>query len=398
MIISRKIRIIPTPQQETQFWQSAGTSRWAYNYFLRTVESHHEATNEWLTDITVRRELTILKKTDAYRWLNDVGSNVPKQAMKDAYDGYKRWFKKLGNKPKPKVKFISTPSFYLNYESFKATEYGFKGEKFKDIIKTSEPLPVLKDGCLYKDPRVTHDGLYWYLSISYKEEDLVIDQEVYELTDQVLGIDVGISVLAYCSDDTAFSNINKSNKIKVLEKRLKREQRKLSRKLQANIKDYESVIGKDGKYYKKPIYDKPLDECNNIKKQRKVVKRLYQKLTNIRNNYIHQVSRQIVNKKPNTIVMEDLNIKGMMKNKHISKAIADQKLYFLKMQIKQKAERMGIEFINADRFYASSKICYHCKNKKNNLTLSNRAYICEHCGFTINRDYNASLNLASLAI
>lgn len=216
-------------------------------------------------------------------------------------------------------------------------------------------------------------------------------QEV-ELTNESLGIDLGIKDLAIVSNKDAsitkfYKNINKTAKIRRLEKKLRREQRKLSRKLEANIKDHDKI--------RRPIWKRPLRECANIQRQNRVIQFLHKKLTNIRNNYLHQTTAEIVKTKPSRIVMEDLNVKGIMKNKHLSKAIAQQKIYEFKRQIKYKAEMYGIEVVEADRYYASSKTCSYCGHIKKDLKLSDRIYICPNCGAKLNRDLNAAINLAN---
>lgn len=184
-----------------------------------------------------------------------------------------------------------------------------------------------------------------------------------------------------------YNNINKNAEVRRLEKKLKREQRKASRKLEMNIKS------RDKKH--SPIWKKQLRECKNIAKQNTKIKLIYKRLTDIRNNHLHQTTTEIVKTKPSQIVMEDLNIKGMMKNKHLSKAIAKQKFYEFKRQISYKAEMYGIKVIEANRFYASSKTCSHCGHIKKDLKLSDRTYSCFECGTTIDRDLNAAINLAN---
>ncbi len=391
-MLSRKIRLQPTKEQEDLFWQSAGVARWSYNYFLQQSASYYAQTQKTLKEGEVRKEITQLKNT-THLWLKDVGSNVPKQAVKDANDARKRWLSGKASKPKPKVKYKSTPRFYVNYETLKATQKGFRGEKIGEI-KTCEPLPKLKDNTLYSNPRITHDGLYWYLSVSYDENSFIVAPEVYQLTDEIIGIDVGIKVLAYCSNGMVFENINKTKRVLDLEKRLVRNQRKLARKISDNIIEFKTLKGN----HKKPIYRKPLSEVKNIVKQKKVVLKLYKQLYNIRQNHLHQCSLKIVKENPKAIVMEDLNVKGMLKNRHLSKAISKQSLYTFKQYITYKAQLRGIEIVNANRFYASSKTCSTCGEVNKDLTLKDRQFNCVHCGISIDRDYNASKNLANYAI
>ncbi|MCL1988701.1 MAG: transposase, partial [Firmicutes bacterium] len=210
-----------------------------------------------------------------------------------------------------------------------------------------------------------------------------------DLTDNIIGIDLGIKELAVTSDGAVYENINNSKEVKRLKKALKREQRSSARMLEENTESKD----KNGK----PKYKKPLHECKNFQKSKKKQGRIHRRLTNIRTNHLHQTTAEIVKTKPSRIVMENLNIKGMMKNEHLAKAISEQKLYEFRRQIQYKCQLNGIEFVLADRFYPSSKICSKCGTKKANLKLNDRVFRCE-CGYTQDRDLNAALNLARLPV
>lgn len=281
--------------------------------------------------------------------------------------------------PKFKSRHKSKWSFYVNYESLKRLPNGFQGEKL-GYVKTSEPLPKIKGK--YKNPHISFDGKHWYLSIGYE-----VKPQKIELSDESIGIDLGIKDLAILSTGKVYKNINKTRRIKQLKKRLRREQRKVSRKIEGNITKRDSR--------QRPIWKRPLNECKNIERQNKRIRLIYKKLTDIRNNYLHQTTTEIVKTKPSRIVMEDLNVRGMMKNRHLSQAIAEQKFYEFKRQIKYKCEYYGIEFVEVGRFYASSKTCSHCGHIKTNLRLSDRIYQCPECGLVIERDLNAAINLAN---
>lgn len=392
MYLIKKIRLLPTQEQEQLFWKSAGVARWSYNFFLNY---NQEKYNEWLEDNTkekfvgecdVRKYINNTLKTTTHTWLKDVGSNVMKQAVKDASNALMRFFKKTSNYPKYKSRKRSKPSFYVNYETLKRTHNGFRGEKI-GVVKTREPLPKIPKDQKYVNPRITYDGKFWFLSVGYK-----VEQKQIKLTDEEIGIDIGLKDLAIVSNKNnscsrKYRNINKGHKVKLLEKRLKRAQRKLSRKILNNIESYDEN--------RVPTYIRPLKDCKNIQKQIHVIQDLYRKLINIRNNYIHQVTTEIVKTKPSKIVLEDLNVSGMMKNKHLSKAIADSKWYEFRRQILYKAELYGIEVVLADRFYPSSKTCSCCGNYKKDLKIKDRIYICDECGLIIDRDINAAINLAN---
>ena len=240
-----KIRLLPTKEQEILFWKSAGTARWAYNYFLEANEKAYKA---WLengkvgkrsvSEGDVRKYINNVLKTTTHTWLKEVGSNVMKQAVKDANIAFQRYIKGMSDKPQKKSRHKSKISFYVNYESLKRTTNGFHGEKI-GFVKTASPLPKIPKGKKYANPRISFDGKYWYLSVGYE-----IQKKEAELTGKKLGIDLGIKSLATVSNEDAteirfYRNINKSKEVKRLEKKLKREQRKASRKLEANIKSHD---------------------------------------------------------------------------------------------------------------------------------------------------------------
>ena len=389
MMIATKIRLKPTKEQEVLFWKSAGVARWSYNYFLSESERHYNEYLEGNQDIKTIKESevrkyinNVLKKT-THTWLKEVGSNVMKQAVKDANLARDRWFKGVSDKPRFKSRRRSKISFYVNYESLKRTKEGFRGEKI-GIVKTYQALPKLAKDKKYSNPRISFDGKNWFLSVGYEKEF-----EPVELTGKSLGIDVGIKELAVCSDGEFKRNINKSKKVRRLEKKLKREQRKVSRKLEGNIKSYDKN--------RKPIYKTPLKDMKNIQKQNQTIRNLYKRLNDIRTNHLHQCSNEIVKTKPSRIVMEHLNVKGMMKNKHLSKAVAQQKLYEFKRQVQYKYKKYGIEFVEADMWFPSSKTCSCCGQIKSDLKLKDRLYICD-CGLKVDRDLNAAINLANYQI
>ena len=365
MILSKKIRLYPTKEQKQKLWQSVGTARFIYNWTLSKQQDNYKNGGKFIKETDLRKELTQLKKTEL-SWLNEVSNNVAKQAVKDACNAYKNFFKGLSGYPKFKSKKKSKPSFYNDTAKLKVKHNSILIEKV-GWIKIKEQIPI---DTKYTNPRISYDNKYWYLSIG-----IDIEQPTIELTKESIGIDVGVKNLATCSNGMTFKNINKTKEVKRLKKVLKRKQRQCSRKYEIN---------KKGKEYVK---------TKNIAKLEKQIKLIHRKLSNIRLNYIHQVTNMIVKTKPSRIVMEDLNIKGMMKNKHLSKAVAEQCLYDFKIKMKYKCEFYGIEFIEADRFYPSSKTCSHCGSIKKDLKLSDRVYKCS-CGLIIDRDYNASINLS----
>ena len=387
MIRSKKIRLLPTLDQEAIFWKSTGTARWAYNYYLATCEANYNAYKQGLRDIShtnegdVRKYINNVLKKTTHTWLKEVSNNVMKQSIKNAELAYKKFFKGVSQKPKFKSKHESKPSFYVNYDSLKRVQNGFQGERLGKV-KTKECLPKLKKGEKYKNPYISFDGKFWYLSVSYETTPINV-----KLTDVSLGVDVGVKELAICSNSKVYKNINKTKKVRRLKKKLRREQRKLSRKLLKNTSKYTST--------RKPIYTKPLKECKNIQKQKEIVHDLHRTLTNIRNNHLHQATNDIAKTKPYRIVVENLNVKAMMKNKHLSCAIAEQKLSTFLYQLKYKSEKYNIDFVVADRWFPSSKTCSACGEINSELKLNDRTYKCNYCGLSLDRDLNASYNLAN---
>ena len=294
--------------------------------------------------------------------------------MKGLCLAYKKFFDKKAGFPKYKSR-KSNIGFYVNYETMKKIENGVQCEKLGNI-KTTEPLPkLLKGEKYYSNPHISYDGKYWYIAFTRK-----IEIHKTELNDSIIGIDLGIKNLATCSNEKVYKNINKSKRVRKLKKKLKRLQRKVSKKY---------LINKDG--------EKFIKTKNIIKLERKI-KLINRTLTNIRVNHTHQVTREIVKTKPSKIVMETLRVTNMLKNKHLSKAIAEQSFYRFISFIEYKCKLYGIELERVPALYPSSKKCSHCGTIKKDLKLSDRTYHCECCGLTIDRDYNASLNLANYKI
>ena len=367
MILAKKVRLKFTKEQEQQLWKSAGIKRFAYNWALARQQENYKNGGKFISDNDLRKEFTQLKKQAEYKWLNEVSNNIPKQAIKDACIAYMRFFKKQAEFPKFKSKKRSRPSFYNDNVKLKVKLGSVLLEKI-GWVKTQEQIPL---DTKYTRPTITFDGKYWYLSLGIEK-----DSKTQELTKESIGIDVGIKDLAICSNGMVFKNINRSKKVKKIEKKLRRLQRKVSNKYLKNKKG--------GSYHK---------TCNIIKLE-KQIRLVHRKLNGIKNNHLHQATSKIVKTKPSKIVMETLNIKGMMKNRHLSKAIQKQNLYEFKRQIQYKCEFNGIEFVEADRWYPSSKTCSECGHVKVKLSLSERTYICEECGCIIDRDFNASINLS----
>ena len=366
MILAKKVRLYPSEIQEQKLWQSVGTARFIYNWTLSRQEENYKNGGKFISDNELRKEITQLKK-DELSWLNKVSNNVAKQAVKDGCDAYKRFFKGLSDKPRFKSRRKSRKSFYNDNWKLKVKEGKLVNIEKVGWIKTNEQIPI---GVKYSNPRISYDNKYWYISIGIEQEEI---QE--ELTDVSLGIDLGLKELAICSNGKVYKNINKSYVVRKIEKRLKRLQKQVSRKYQQN---------KKGKEYVK---------TKNIIKLEKQIQQVHRRLANIRSNYIHKTTTSIVKTNPYRVVIEDLNVKGMMKNKHLSDAIRKQGFYEFKRQLEYKCKFRGIELVVADRFYPSSKTCSQCGEIKKDLKLKDRVYKCS-CGLSIDRDLNASINLS----
>jgi len=375
MILAKKVRIIPNIEQEQKLWQSVGTARYIYNWTLARQEENHKNGGKFIKDGDLRKELTILKKSEL-NWLNEVSNNVAKQAVKDGCNAYKNFFKGLADKPRFKSRRKSKPSFYNDTDKLKVKENLVLIEKV-GWIKTVEQIPT---DIKYINPRISFDGKFWYISIGIEKEETISEN-----TDISIGVDLGLKNLAIVSNiDKPFKNINKAKEVKRLKKKLKRKQKQVSRKYE----DGKIRIGKEGENRYK------FTKTNNIKKLERELKLIQRRLSNIRLNHIHQTTTAIVKTKPSRIVVEDLNVKGMLKNKHLSKAIQEQCFHKFISILEYKSKFNGIEFVKADRFYPSSKTCSCCGVIKKDLKLKDRVFVCPSCNARMDRDKNASINLS----
>ncbi|QAA31268.1 RNA-guided endonuclease InsQ/TnpB family protein [Clostridium manihotivorum] len=375
MILAKKVRIIPNIEQEQKLWQSVGTARYIYNWTLARQEENHKNGGKFIKDGDLRKELTILKKSEL-NWLNEVSNNVAKQAVKDGCNAYKNFFKGLADKPRFKSRKESKPSFYNDTDKLKVKENLVLIEKV-GWIKTVEQIPT---DIKYINPRISFDGKFWYISIGIEKKETILEN-----TDISIGVDLGLKDLAIVSNiDKPFKNINKAKEVKRLKKKLKRKQKQVSRKYE----DGKILIGKEGENRYK------FTKTNNIKKLERELKLIQRRLSNIRLNHIHQTTTAIVKTKPSRIVVEDLNVKGMLKNRHLSKAIQEQCFHKFISILEYKSKFNGIEFVKADRFYPSSKTCSCCSAIKKDLKLKDRVFVCPSCNARMDRDKNASINLS----
>ena len=378
MIKTIRVMLLPNNKQKTKLFQYANTARFAYNWALAKEQENYKNGRKFISDGDLRKEFTQLKKTEEYGWLNNVSNNVTKQAMKDACDAYKRFFKGLAKFPKFKSRKHATPSFYQDNVKIQFTDTHVKAEGFADSKKKNKQklnwIKLAEHGriptsCKYMNPRIKYDGLNWYITVGIACEDYTALP-----SNEGIGIDLGIKDLAICSDEHKYQNVNKAQRTKKLEKRKRRLQRSISRKYEKNKKG-ESCC-----------------KTRNIIKSEKELLKLNHRLTNIRQNHLHQITSSIVKREPSFICIEDLNVSGMVKNKHLSRAVQQQGFYEFRRQIEYKSAWNNISVIIADRFFPSSKLCSCCGAIKKDLKLSGRIYRCE-CGNRIDRDYQAAINL-----
>ena len=361
-----KVKLKLNNKQKTRLFKNASVSRFAYNLTLEIQEENYKKGNKFLSDSEVRKIITKRKQNDL-AWLYDYNCDIVKQAVKDACRAYKKFFNKKAKKPKFKSAKLTKPSFYVDGWKLKI-ENGYIKIPLCTKIKLYEK-DYIPEGLNYQNPRITFDGIYWWLSVG-----LPIEIEQYELTDETIGIDLGLKELATCSNGMVFHNVTKSKEYRKINKSLKQKQRQVSRKYEMN---------KQGNKFIK---------TSNIKKLERRIQKKRIKLDNIKKDYFHKSSTALVRTKPKAIVLEDLNVAGMRKNKHLSHSLQETSISTFKQMLISKAESHGIEVVLADRFYPSSQICSHCGSRRS-IKLSERTYKCPVCGLEIDRDLNASINL-----
>ena len=361
-----KTKLKLNDKQRTQLFKNAGVSRFAYNLTLEIQENNFKQGNKFLSDLDVRKLIT-QRKQDDLSWLYNFDCNIVKQAVKDACKVYKDFFNKKCRKPKFKSKKHSKSSFYVDGWKLKI-EDGCIKIPFCTKINLYEK-DYIPEGLNYQNPRITFDGIDWWISVGVKHE---ITKP--KLTDEIIGIDLGLKELATCSNGLVFHNVSKFKSYKKLEKSIKQKQRQVSRKYEIN---------KQGNKFIKTF---------NIKKLERRIQKKKIKQQNIKKDYFHKSTTEIVRTKPSCIVLEDLNVAGMRKNKHLSHAIQSASISMFKDMLVNKVNSLGIEIVYADRFYPSSQLCSSCGNRRS-IKLSERIYKCPVCGLEIDRDLNASINL-----
>ena len=375
MLKSFKTEINPTPEQKIRIHKTIGTCRYVYNFYLCHNKTLYDKGEKFMTgkSFSVWLNNEYIPNNPDKAWIKEVYSKAVKRSIEDGCTAFTRFFKHQSDFPKFKKKGKSDVKMYFVRNNPKDCQCERHRLKIPTLgwvrIKEKGYIPTTKDGYMIRSGTVSVKAGRFYVSVLVEIPDVNIDNN----SNEGIGIDLGLKDLAIVSNGKTYRNINKSAGLKKLEKQLIREQRSLSRKYE-NLKKGEST------------------QRANIQKQRLKVQKLHHKMDNIRTDYINKTIAEIVKTKPSYITIEDLNVKGMMKNRCLSKAVASQKFYEFRTKLKAKCDENGIELRVADRFYPSSKTCHHCGSVRKNLKLSDRIYRCE-CGYVADRDLNAALNL-----
>ena len=375
MLKSFKTEINPTEEQKARIRKTIGTCRYVYNFYLGHNKALHDNGEKFMTGKSFSLWLNneYIPDNPDKTWIREVYSKAVKKSIEDGCAAFTRFFKHQSDFPKFKKKGKSDVKMYFVRNNPKDCQCERHRLKIPTLgwvrIKEKGYIPTTKDGYMIRSGTVSVKAGRFYVSVLVEIPDVNINNNLNE----GIGIDLGLKDFAIISNGKTYRNINKSAGLKKLEKQLIREQRSLSRKYE-NLKKGEST------------------QRANIQKQKLKVQKLHHKMDNIRTDYINKTIAEIVKTKPSYITIEDLNVKGMMKNRCLSKAVASQKFYEFRKRLKGKCDEKGIELRVADRFYPSSKTCHHCGSIRKNLKLSDRIYRCE-CGYVADRDLNAALNL-----
>ena len=375
LLKSFKTEINPTEEQKARIRKTIGTCRYVYNFYLGHNKALHDNGEKFMTGKRFSLWLNneYIPDNPDKTWIREVYSKAVKKSIEDGCAAFTRFFKHQSDFPKFKKKGKSDVKMYFVRNNPKDCQCERHRLKIPTLgwvrIKEKGYIPTTKDGYMIRSGTVSVKAGRFYVSVLVEIPDVNINNNLNE----GIGIDLGLKDFAIISNGKTYRNINKSAGLKKLEKQLIREQRSLSRKYE-NLKKGEST------------------QRANIQKQKFKVQKLHHKMDNIRTDYMNKTIAEIVKTKPSYIAIEDLNVKGMMKNRCLSKAVASQKFYEFRKRLKAKCDEKGIELRVADRFYPSSKTCHHCGSIRKNLKLSDRIYRCE-CGYVADRDFNAALNL-----
>ena len=382
MIRGYRIKIFPKEEQKKMIHKSFGCTRFIYNWCIDRISENYNKTKKTLSSIELQKEIVILKKQIEYSWLNEVSANMLKQVTIDCSNAYKRWFKliKQNNNIKGKPRYKSRKS-KQNCPT-RTDRMTFNGryvhlEKIGNVKLSKVKIDL--DGKLM-NARLNFDGIDYWLSFSVEYKDIQLEEKPKT---EPIGIDLGLKTLVYCSN----GNIYKKPHTKMIDKKIKYLQRKIS-------KIYQPMID-----YCKETRTKfsTLKKSNNLTKLEKELRKYQIRKTNILDSNIHRITSDLIKINPEKIVIEDLNVKGMMSNHKLARSIQSSKFYEIRRQLMYKCKNNNIELTVADRFYPSSKTCSSCGNIKDDLKLKDRVYRCPQCGTIIDRDLNAAINLSRIS-
>ena len=382
LLKSYKTEIYPTVKQKQIIHRTIGVCRFVYNFYLAHNKEIYEKEERFVSgyDFSIWLNREFIPQNPEFSWVKQVSSKSVKQSIMHAQSAFKNFFNHRSGFPNWKKKSNSDLKMHF-FKNDSKTIIACERHRIKiptlDWVRLKEKgyIPTNQKTHIIKSGTVSRKAGRYYVSVLVEEAE----PEKPFLHDFGIGIDLGIKDFAICSDGRIFRNRNKSVRIRKLEKSLKRQMRKLSRKYESLKKSKNNEKGEATR--------------QNIWKQRLKVQKLHHKLDCIRTDDIHKVISELVKTKPAWITLENLNIRGMMKNRHLAKAIAQQKFFEFRIKLQVKCKAYGIELRLADRFYPSSKTCHHCGWIKSDLKLSDRVYTCSACGYTADRDFNASLNL-----
>ena len=375
LLKSFKTEINPSEEQKVKIRKTIGTCRFIYNFYLAHNKELHENGKKFMSSNKFRVWLNneYVPKHPEYSWIKEAYSKAVTQAVNNGQTAFTRFFNHKSAFPRFKKKGKSNVKMYFvknNPKDCLCERHRINIPSLGWVrIKEKGYIPTTKDGYVIKSGHVSIKADRYYVSVLIE----IPDNRIANNSNEGIGIDLGLKNFAVVSNGTSYKNINKSAKLKKLEKQLIREQRSLSRKYE-NVKKGGST------------------QRANIQKQRLKVQKLHHRIDNIRTDYINKTIAEIVKTKPSYITIEDLNVSGMMKNRHLSKAVASQKFYEFRTKLKAKCDENGIELRVVGRWYPSSKICHCCGAIKKDLKLSDRIYRCD-CGYVEDRDFNAALNL-----
>jgi len=384
MLRAYKTEINLNQEQKIQVNKTIGVCRYIYNFYLAYNKEIYEKDGKFISGMDFSKWLNneYIPNNPDKSWIKEVSSKAVKKSIMNAEAAFKRFFNKQSKFPRYKKKKNQDVKMYFVKNDSKMV---IECERHKIKIPTLGFVKIKEKGYLptesiIKSGYVSYKAGRYYVSVVVDDNN---DNAMTELKEGI-GIDLGIKNFATVSNSEVYENINKTKKVKKLKKHLKRQQRKLSRKYESRKKRNKKEEGEATK--------------QNIQKQVQKIQVIHQKLNNIRNDYINKTVNKVVKTKPSYITIEDLNVKGMMKNRHLSRAIGEQGFYEFKVKLSNKCKIYGIELRVVDRFYPSSKMCSKCGAINKNLRLRDRIFICPECGFIIDRDLNASINLANAKI